>query len=425
MSLEQAAVRYWSSTVTGGGGGFWGAVLRALLWGLSCGYGASITLRNFLYDHQLWMFKTVRLPVAVVSVGNVAVGGTGKTPFVALLARRLEAMGRRPCILSRGYGPKREAAQNDEYLMLRELLPKVPHLVGKERLLTGLQAVLQFRPEVLVLDDGFQHRKLARNLDIVLVDALEPLGLGHLIPRGRLREPAGELRRADLICLTHSDLVEPARLEKVRERVHRLAPAVPILEAKHQSRRLRPVLPRPATGSGCPTEKLWCPPTGGRDEPFGPEPKAEGLRRVGRGTLSEGRGTAFANWRTPGSEGQPPETLAKKRVAAFCALGSPESFVAELRRLGAEVVHQALFPDHHSPSGPELERLFTEARAAQAELLVCTHKDAVKLPRDLSPPIPVLALEMEMVILRGEEQLEKALVGLPAPMSLRRYTLHM
>ena len=369
MGLRQAAVRYWSSAIAGRAGGFWGAVLRTLLSTLSYGYGASVKLRNLLYDRQLWMFKTVRLPVAVVSVGNIAIGGTGKTPFVALLARRLEALGREPCILSRGYGPTREAAQNDEYLMLRELLPRVPHLVGKERLLTGLQAILQFHPQVLILDDGFQHRKLARNLDIVLVDALQPLGLGHLLPRGRLREPAGELRRADLICLTHSDLVERRRLEEVRERVRRLAPAVPILEAQHQPRRLRPVLPL--------------------------------------------------------GEGQPPEMLARKRAAVFCALGSPESFVAEVRRLGAEVVHQALFPDHHRPSGPELERLFADARSAQADLLVCTHKDAVKLPRDLLPPIPILALEMELVILRGEEQLEKALGGLPAPTSLKQYELRL
>jgi tetraacyldisaccharide 4'-kinase len=369
MTMEQLAVRCWSSAVVGGGGGFLAAVLRALLSAVSYPYGASIKLRNFLYDHQVWMFKTVRLPVAVVSVGNVAVGGTGKTPFVALVAGRLEALGRRPCILSRGYGPKREAAQNDEYLMLRELLPKVPHLVGKERLLTGLQAILQFHPEVLILDDGFQHRKLARNLDIVLVDALQPLGLGHLIPRGRLREPAGELRRADLICLTHSDLVEPAKLEEVRERVRRVAPAVPILEAQHQPRRLRPVLPR--------------------------------------------------------GEGQPPEALAQKRVAVFCALGSPLSFMAQVRRLGADIVHQALFPDHHRLSAPELARLFADAGKAQADLLVCTHKDAVKLPHDLSPPIPVLALETEMVILRGEEQLERVLAGLPAPMSLKQYTLRL
>jgi tetraacyldisaccharide 4'-kinase len=355
-------------------------------------------------------------------VGNIAIGGTGKTPFVSLLAGRLEAMGRRPCILSRGYGPKGGAAQNDEYLMLRELLPKVPHLVGKERLLTGLQAILQFRPEVLILDDGFQHRKLARNLDIVLVDALEPLGLGRLLPRGRLREPAGELCRADLICLTHSDLVAPARLEAVRERVRRLAPGVPILEAKHQSRRLRPVPPAPATGSGCPAEKAGRlaekagrPPIGGGDE----------RSRVGQGERAAAAGwrAPASGWRAPGGEGQPPETLSRKRVAVFCALGSPESFVAELRRLGAEVVHQAFFPDHHVLSSSELDRLFADAGKAQAELVVCTHKDAVKLPRDLSPPIPVLALEMEMVILRGEEQLETVLVGLPAPMSLKRYRL--
>ncbi|MCK4300612.1 MAG: tetraacyldisaccharide 4'-kinase, partial [Planctomycetes bacterium] len=341
-------------------------LLRVLLAVVSWPYGLVVKLRNFLYDRQFWMFKTVHFPVAVVSVGNVAVGGTGKTPFVELLARRLSERGRGVCILSRGYGHGSEARRNDEYLMLKELLPEVPHLVGPERLLTGIQAILQFRSDVLILDDGFQHRKLARDLDIVLVDALQPLGLGHLLPRGRLRELVSGLGRAHLICLTHSDLVEPEALEQVSQRVSRLTPGVPILEAKHQPRALRPVLPD------------------GEEQPVG--------------------------------------ALAGKRVAAFCALGSPESFIEELRRLGAEVVHQALFPDHHRFTVSEFQRLCADAGDAGAELLLCTHKDAVKLPDDLSPPLPVLALEMELVILRGEEHLQEALSALPVkvgPMRLR------
>ena len=366
MSLQQAVIRYWGVVVSGERRGLGAGLLRALLRFISWGYGLGVALRNLLYDRQFWMFKTVRLPVAVVSVGNIALGGTGKTPFVALLARGLQERGRKPCILSRGYGSHPAAEHNDEYLMLRELLPKVPHLVGRERLITGIQALLQFRSDVLILDDGFQHRKLARDLDIVLVDALEPLGLGYLLPRGRLRERPGDLRRAHLICLTHSDLVAPEVLKEVRGRVIGLAPDVPLLEAKHQPRALRPLLPA------------------GGEEPV--------------------------------------EALAGKQVAVFCGLASPESFLAEVRRLGAQVVHRALFPDHHRLSGQELERLSAEAREAGADLLLCTHKDAVKLPPDLAPPLPVLALEMELVILRGQEHLEEALGRLPTkvgPMRLR------
>jgi len=366
MSLHGAVVHYWSRVVSGKTRGLPAALLRALLTPFAWGYGLGVKLRNLCYDRQFWMFKTVHLPVAVVSVGNIALGGTGKTPFVALLAPRLEAMGRKPCILSRGYGHGSDARHNDEYLMLKELLPTVPHLVGGERLLTGIQAVLQFRADVLILDDGFQHRKLARDLDIVLVDALQPLGLGHLLPRGRLRELAGGLRRADLVCLTHSDLVGPQALKKVRRRVRRLARRAPVLEAKHQPRVLRAFLP-------------------------------------------------------PGEE-RAPESLAGKRVAVFCALASPESFVEDVRRLGAAVVHQSFFPDHHRFTAQDLEGLFADAGEAGAELLVCTHKDAVKLPADLTPPVPILVLEMELVILRGEEHLQKALSELPTrmgPMRLR------
>ena len=378
MGLRRALIRYWLEAIAPSGSeGRRGwrplaELLRVLLAVVSWPYGLVVKLRNFLYDRQFWMFKTVHFPVAVVSVGNVAVGGTGKTPFVELLARRLSERGRGVCILSRGYGHGSEARRNDEYLMLKELLPEVPHLVGPERLLTGIQAILQFRCDCLVLDDGFQHRKLARDLDVVLVDALQPLGLGHLLPRGRLRELPGGLRRAHLICLTHTDLVSTRDLERVRERLRRLIPDVPILEAKHQPRALRSVVPA------------------GSDEPL--------------------------------------EVLAGKRVAAFCALGSPRSFLEDLRLLRAQVVHRALFPDHHHFSGSELQDLVTEARAARAELLVCTHKDAVKLPEKLPAApgpraaIPVLALMMELVILRGEEQLKEALARLPMkarPLRLR------
>jgi len=357
--LREAVIRYWSSLVGGTRGGPVSAVLRAGLVPMAITYGAVVGVRNFLYNHQWWLFKPGKLPATVVSVGNIAVGGTGKTPFVELLARRLSALGRSPCILSRGYGRRTSAEENDEFRMLRERLPDVPHVVGEDRLVRGIEAMLRFRPDVLVLDDGFQHRRLGRDLDIVLVDALQPLGFGNLLPLGRLREPARNLRRADLICLTHTDLVSEAELDAVRRRVARLAPDAPVLEAKHQPRTLRPVLP-------------------------------------------------------PG-EDKPTEALARKRVAVFCGLGSPASFLADLRQLGAEVVYQALFPDHHQFAPGELEDVDARATEAGAEALICTHKDAVKLRSDWRPAHPVFALMMELVILKGSEHLDAVLAKLPKP----------
>jgi tetraacyldisaccharide 4'-kinase len=332
-------------------------LLRGVLAVLSVLYGGVVRVRNFLYDRRWWLFRPGRLPAAVVSVGNIAVGGTGKTPFVEVLSRRLLALGRRPCILSRGYGSRTPAEANDEFRMLRERIPSVPHIVGEDRVVHGIEAVLRFLPDVLLLDDGFQHRRLARDLDIVLVDALQPLGFGNLLPLGRLREPARGLRRASLVCLTHTDLVTPEALDEVRQRVARLAPGVPVLETKHQPQALRAV--------------------------------------------------------APAGDERAPESLADKPVWAFCALGSPASFLADLEKLGADVVGESLFPDHHQFRDVELDEIDGSASRAEAEWLVCTHKDAVKLPDGWQPALPVFILMMELVILSGQEALEAALAGLP------------
>src|SRR5262245_17167980 len=179
------------------------AVARLGLGAVSGLYCLGVSARNAAYD---WGWKTAhRAAVPVVSVGNLTLGGTGKTPMVEWVARWFRGRGARVAILSRGYG--QAEGLNDEGRVLEENLPDVPHFQGADRVELARIAVEESESQVLVLDDGFQHRRLARDLDIVLLDALEPFGLGRLFPRGLLREPVSSLRRAGLVVLSRADLV--------------------------------------------------------------------------------------------------------------------------------------------------------------------------------------------------------------------------
>ncbi len=170
-------------------------------------YGAVVALRNRGFDRR-WL-EIEQAGVPVVSVGNLTVGGTGKTPMVEWVARWYRRRGQRVAILSRGY--RQVHGLNDEGRVLEENLPDVPHLQDRDRVRSARIAVEELEAEILVLDDGFQHRRLARDLDLVLIDALEPFGLGHLLPRGLLREPLRSLRRTDMVVLSRADLVERVR----------------------------------------------------------------------------------------------------------------------------------------------------------------------------------------------------------------------
>ena len=181
-----------------------GPFLRRLgLSAASIPYGAAVQAHNLAYDRG-WL-RVVRVPAPVVCVGNLTVGGTGKTPFVEHVAGFYRRRDVRVAVLSRGYGA--ETGPNDEALVLEENLPDVPHLQGKDRVALAFSAIEELDSELLVLDDGFQHRHLGRDLDLVLIDATAPWGYGRLLPRGLLREPRRGLRRAHLIALTRCDQV--------------------------------------------------------------------------------------------------------------------------------------------------------------------------------------------------------------------------
>ncbi len=324
------------------------SLLRIMLRGAEVPYTWAVAARNRRYDREVAPIHRVAVPV--VCVGNLTLGGTGKTPMVQWIVRCLQASGVQAAIVSRGYGS--QAGQpNDEAMLLELVLPGVPHLQNPDRVAAARQVIRQFDAQAIVLDDGFQHRRLGRDLDIVLLDATEPFGFEHVFPRGTLREPATGLARAQVVVLSRADMLQPVEREKIRERVRQLAPHAVWCEVQH----------RPSQLLG--TEGLALP-------------------------LSELRG---------------------KRVAAFCGIGNPAGFRHTLDALGCEVVGWREFADHHLYTASEIDALSDWANSLEAELALCTQKDWVKINRPALGNLPLRALGIELAFLSGQALLETAL----------------
>ena len=341
---------YLLRVVRGQARGFVPAGVRSGLWLLSGFYRCAVQARNLLYDVGVAPAK--KAPCRVISVGNLTVGGTGKTPMAAWLAKWLRDQGVQAAIVSRGYGRGPTGTQTDEQLATSEALPDVPYLTGKDRYRVVCEAVDRAQVDCIVLDDGFQHRKLRRDLDIVLLDALDPFGLGHVLPRGLLREPVRNLRRADAVVITRSDMCSPALLEDTYRALKAVRADLPIAEAVHAPSHVE---------------------TLGQDDP------------------------------------SPPEALRGRRVYAFCSIGNPPGFQRTLEELGAVVVGLHAFRDHHWYVAEDLAEVASASREAEAEAVVTTHKDRVKLPADWRPDCPVHVLHIQMEIVKGKSQLEAAL----------------
>jgi tetraacyldisaccharide 4'-kinase len=324
------------------------AVLRAGLGLLSLPYGLVVRGRNLLFDRG-WK-RVERAGVPVVSVGNLTVGGTGKTPTVEYLARFYRRQERQVAILSRGYGA--DQGRNDEAMVLEDNLPDVPHLQGADRVALARIAVEELESEILILDDGFQHRRLHRDRDLVLIDATNPWGYGRLLPRGLLREPRAALRRAHLVLLTRCD--QAADLDQLGAEVAALAPGIPVAQSVHAPQRL-------VNGGG--TE----------------------------GDLGLARG---------------------RPVAAFCGLGNPAAFRRTAEKLGGDVVLWETFPDHHPYGRADVERLQRWAAALPPDgLVLTTQKDLVKLRVDELGGRPLWAVAIGLEITAGREALEASLAA--------------
>jgi tetraacyldisaccharide 4'-kinase len=340
---------------------------------LSIGYRLALATRESAY--RLRLLRTGRLRCPVVSVGNITVGGSGKTPMVEHVARCLRELGATPAVVSRGYGRDTRGigivadrdgprlplrAAGDEPVLLAEHLSGVPVVVGENRLEAGQVALDECGATAIVLDDGFQHRTLRKDLEILVVNGRAPWGNGRLFPRGMLREPLSALERAHLVVVTNP--LTPADSESVADAVRRHNPRVPVLVARYH------VL----------------------------------------GALAAREGRTLE-----------PSALAGRRLLAFAGLGSPRGFADTLTSAGVEVAGLIEYPDHHWFVERDLEDLAQHARAIGADGLVTTEKDWIRL-RDLR--LPAMSLSVLLVQLRLEagrdrllQALERALSSAAAP----------
>lgn len=321
---------------------------RPLLWTARLPYGVGVWWRNRGFDRGRDIH---RVGVPVISVGNLTVGGTGKTPCVEYVARLLREQEVQVAILSRGYGA--EAGRNDEAMVLEENLPDVPHYQGRDRVGLARTAIEESESEVLVLDDGFQHRRLARDLDVVLVDATDPWAGGYLLPRGGLREPKHNLRRADLAVLTRCDAVAADVVADLKNHLATLAPDLPVAMTRHA---------------------------------------ALGLTNRG--------------------ETRAVDELRGRPVGAFCGLGNPRAFRGTLTGLGADVRSFRTFPDHHAYTRADVEDLQRWAADLPADAWVATtQKDWVKLRVADFGGRPLWAVRVGIQFVDGQETFDRAVLA--------------
>lgn len=319
---------YWRSIAAGIRPGLSGRLPVLVLSPLALIYSCIQFIRGNLYAKRILTAKS--LPRPVISVGNITVGGTGKTPATALIARLLIGRGMKVAVLSRGYGGSMEGETaivadgrticldagrcGDEPYLLAATVPGLMVVMGADRYRAGMLAMERLSPDVFLLDDGFQHLRLRRDLDILLVDCVRPFGNGRTLPAGLLREPLSAVQRADLVMYTRC-------------------------------------------------------PQGHSPAPMAGKPTCSARHRLGDAVpLSGGAAVSF-------------DSLWDRKVLAFAGIGEPGSFFEELRALGLDVVHTVQLPDHAAYTPSQLARLTAAFRACGADCAVTTEKDGVKLRR--------------------------------------------
>lgn len=325
--------------------------LRPFFYPASIAYGLIVAARNWAFDRGF--LAAGRLPVPVFSVGNLTVGGTGKTPMAIWLAHQIQGLGLRPALLSRGYGGPvgllpEGVPGNDEALVIARHLPQVAHRQGADRRSKAIELLAHRAADALILDDGFQHRQVGRDMDIVMVHAGNPWGNGCLLPAGPLREPLTSLRRAQVAVLTHCDQVASDRLARIERSLRRNNPQLLVVKSIHEARTL----------------VAW-----------------------------EG-GTA------------PLSALQGRCVTVLCGIGDPSSFLRQLVTLGAHIHSAIVFPDHFRYT--QARRQYLEAfvqRLPVNRWLLTTEKDLVKLATPSIAGRPLLALQIALRIVEGEAEL--------------------
>lgn len=362
--------------INGDAKGILPSAARTILGGLSSVYGAVIDDRNSMYSRRAKDSNiVVKIGIPVISVGNITVGGTGKTPMVSYLCSFFLQKGMKPAVVSRGYKAKDNKVSTivsdgntvfltppdsgDEAYLLAKKLPGCAVVIGRSRVDSAQIAVNQLGADVIIMDDGFQHRKLGRDLDIVLLDATNPFGYEHLLPRGLLREPLSSLNRADLAIITKADQVSPEALLAMEERIRRLAPQLRWVASTHK-----------------PKEAIL-----------------------------------LTHWQEGSGEESEPIT-AEQPLLAVSAIGNPKSFIRTIQTAGYSVIDELSFGDHYSYTDKDVIVMIEKATLIGAAGIIVTEKDAVKLAHLVeasNTTIPFYVLPIDIEITENEDLLDSAL----------------
>jgi tetraacyldisaccharide 4'-kinase len=334
--------------------------LKFMLTAISIGYGGIVRLRQALYKKGL--LPTKRLPCPVISIGNLTVGGTGKTPMTIYVAELIKHLGYGVAIISRGYKGEAEKiggvvcdgriicmgpdTAGDEPFMVAQRLKTVPVIVGQNRFKAGRLAIQEFKPDVLLLDDAFQHLRLHRDLDLVLLDSKEPLGNTYLFPRGTLRETASALSRGDAVILTRSDMGKPPFLGQIRKHF----PRKPIFHSSHT-----PYIYKIVTGNS---------------------------------PQSRDRLTISSRYDF--------DIFRNKRAFAFSGIASNDDFRRTIESFKCKLENFSEFPDHHQYSDKELDEILESATDLSVEFIFTTEKDYVRIAHKIKWPIHLVIIGIEI-----------------------------
>jgi len=354
--------------ISGQKAGLGAGLLRLLLWVAAGGYSITVWLRNFLYSAG-WL-KIHCADAVVISIGNITTGGTGKTPLVIWLCKQIISDSKfqisncQCAILTRGYKATKNSklkTQNysDEPAILAESCPEVKVFVNPNRVGSADEAVNKFNAKVLIMDDGFQHRRLARDLDIVAIDAMQPFGYGKMLPAGLLREPITSLKRADAVVITRCDQITESELSRIEKKLESINPGMIIARSIHAPAYVR---------------------------------------------STDNKEISF-------------EHIKNKKIFAFCGIGNPDAFFNTIKQLGVDLLGSKVYNDHHHYTDSCLAGIYEQATYLKADLILTTQKDCTKITR-LAPvqkDIPLAYIGIEIKFLAGEDKLrgliEKTLEG--------------
>jgi tetraacyldisaccharide 4'-kinase len=354
-------MKYWQRIWIDDGSSSRYTIIQIIAFAISLPYLLIINFRNWLYDRKI--IASVKLPCPVISVGNITVGGTGKTPCVIMLAQMLQSHGFKPAILSRGYGGKNTKSVNivsdgknilldsktagDEPLLMAQSLRSIPIIVGPQRIKTGSAAINLFGANVLICDDAMQHRQIFRDINLVLLDSQSLQGNDYILPRGKLREPITGLKRASAFVLTRAN--EEQEKSKTFEQLAK-AENIPVFMSTHTP------------------------------------------KDIVKGVYSK-------QW--------PIAELKGKKVCAFCGIAKPDSFKKTLLGAGAQILSFDIFPDHHRFNKIELEIIKARFIKCRADLIITTQKDGIRVQEFPQFYNMIYLLQIEMEFIPSSESFQK------------------